>query len=307
MSRLPLTVISGYLGAGKTTLINRLLAGDHGLRLAVLVNDFGAINIDAALLASASADTIELTNGCVCCAMTGDLFFAIGDMLDRDQRPDHLIIEASGIADPAKIAGVARAEPDLRYGGIVTLVDGINFTAQLKAPRIADQVRSQVVGADFVSITKTREPDPATRAALLDLGVSHWLDASDAEAIAEILRARPDPSVARSARGSHPGYVTWALEDPPATSGPALRDALSRAPEGVLRIKGLLPAMEGGFLEAHLVGRTVDVTRHETEKSTGLVAIGLDGLVTSEEIAAWWDRECQRAGTDAPAREVLRP
>ncbi|MFT7136469.1 MAG: G3E family GTPase, partial [Akkermansiaceae bacterium] len=72
--RLPLTVISGYLGAGKTTLINRLLAEDHGLKLMVMVNDFGAINIDAELIAEAGEDTMTLTNGCVCCTMGNDLF-----------------------------------------------------------------------------------------------------------------------------------------------------------------------------------------------------------------------------------------
>ncbi|MEY8840033.1 GTP-binding protein, partial [Cribrihabitans sp. XS_ASV171] len=126
MMRLPLTVVSGYLGAGKTTLINRLLAEDHGLRLLVMVNDFGAINIDAALIAAQGDDTIALTNGCVCCTMGADLFMALGDALDRRPRPDHLVIEASGIADPAAIANAAKAEPELSYAGIVTLVDGEN-------------------------------------------------------------------------------------------------------------------------------------------------------------------------------------
>ncbi|MDG1421802.1 MAG: GTP-binding protein, partial [Tateyamaria sp.] len=90
MVSFPLTVIGGYLGAGKTTLINRLLAENHGLRLLVLVNDFGAINIDASLIETAEDDMIALSNGCVCCTMGADLFLAIGDILDRDQLPDHL-------------------------------------------------------------------------------------------------------------------------------------------------------------------------------------------------------------------------
>ncbi|MDP5350234.1 MAG: GTP-binding protein, partial [Paracoccaceae bacterium] len=129
LPRLPLTVIGGYLGAGKTTLINRLLREDHGQRVLVMVNDFGAINIDADLLVSADGDTMTLTNGCVCCTMGADLFMAMGDALDRRPRPDHLVIEASGIADPARIATAARAEPDMAYGGIAVVVDAMHWGA----------------------------------------------------------------------------------------------------------------------------------------------------------------------------------
>ena len=147
---LPLTVIGGYLGAGKTSLINRLLAENHGLRLLILVNDFGAINIDASLIEAAEDDMIALSNGCVCCTMGADLFLAIGDILDRDQLPDHLIVEASGIADPSAIAQVALAEPDLEYGGIVTVVDAIEFDRLSQDTLIGAQVLGQVDVADVV-------------------------------------------------------------------------------------------------------------------------------------------------------------
>ena len=142
--RLPLTILSGYLGAGKTTLINRLLAEDHGLNLMVIVNDFGSVNIDAALIAEATDQTIALTNGCVCCSMEADLFMALNAALDRDPRPDHLIVEASGIADPAAIAAAAIAEPEIGYGGILTLVDALNIDAQLADPELAPQITQQI-------------------------------------------------------------------------------------------------------------------------------------------------------------------
>ena len=107
---LPLTVIGGYLGAGKTTLINRVLAGDHGLRLMVMVNDFGAINIDAELLASATEDRMELTNGCVCCTMGADLFLAIGSSLSVQPAAGFPLIAAQ---NGAKLVIINREETPL--------------------------------------------------------------------------------------------------------------------------------------------------------------------------------------------------
>ena len=111
MTGIPLTVIGGYLGAGKTTLINQILRDPQGKRYLVMVNDFGAINVDAALLVSADEDTIQLSNGCVCCTMGADLFLAIGDVLDGD-------MDGSISCDPAD---------HLVYQGIITVVDGEYF------------------------------------------------------------------------------------------------------------------------------------------------------------------------------------
>jgi G3E family GTPase len=120
---LPLTVISGFLGAGKTTLVNRLLTEPHGRRLAVLVNDFGRINIDAELIRSRTADTINLANGCACCSVAGDLAKTIVQLAQREELPDAIVIEASGLADPRGIVQVALANPALRLDGIVALAD----------------------------------------------------------------------------------------------------------------------------------------------------------------------------------------
>lgn len=122
----PVTLLTGFLGAGKTTLLNRILTGDHGLRIGVLVNDFGAINIDAALVHSVQEHTISLANGCVCCEIRDDLVTSVEDLLGRVDAIDYVILEASGIADPAGIVMTfldARYERLLRMDSIICLID----------------------------------------------------------------------------------------------------------------------------------------------------------------------------------------
>src|SRR6201998_240733 len=99
----PITILTGFLGAGKTTLLNRILIGDHGLRVGVLVNDFGAINIDAELIVGVDGNMISLANGCVCCQIRDDLVESVMALLARPDNIEYVLLEASGVADPAGI------------------------------------------------------------------------------------------------------------------------------------------------------------------------------------------------------------
>lgn len=152
---IPFTILGGFLGAGKTTLINRLLAAPHGLKLVVLVNDFGAVNIDAALIAAASGDTIALSNGCACCAVGDDFGRGILMALARTPVPDQIVVEASGVADPAVLAEIAGLIPELQANGTIVLADAANLSRQAVNLRLKDTIERQLAAADLVILTKT--------------------------------------------------------------------------------------------------------------------------------------------------------
>src|SRR5208283_5132765 len=151
---IPVTIIGGYLGAGKTSLLNTLLRGDHGLRLAVLVNDFGSINIDAELIASHDGETISLTNGCVCCSMVDNLAITLLELLGRQPPPDHIVIEASGVADPRRIAFYGAAHPRLRLDGLIVVADAETIGARVLDRYVGELVMRQLAEADLLVLSK---------------------------------------------------------------------------------------------------------------------------------------------------------
>jgi G3E family GTPase len=148
------TVLGGYLGAGKTTLLNHLLRAPDGRRLAVLVNDFGSINIDASLVESRSDDTLTLANGCICCSISAGFGEALTALAARDPVPEHLVIEASGIADPAKIGEFAGMAP-YRLDGIVVVADAETVRARSHDKYVGRQVVRQLQAADLIVLNKT--------------------------------------------------------------------------------------------------------------------------------------------------------
>ena len=175
-SRIPFTVIGGFLGAGKTTLLQRWLQAAAGRRIAVLVNDFGAINLDAALVAQAGADTIALSNGCVCCSIGDDLSAALLRVLATRPPFDAVVVEASGVSDPWRIAQFALAEPRLALHGVIVLVDAAGLGANVADPLLADTLQRPLAHADLVVLNH------ADRASAADLAAALAWVAQDATA-----------------------------------------------------------------------------------------------------------------------------
>ena len=149
---IPVTVIGGYLGAGKTTLLNHILRNADE-RVAVVVNDFGDINIDADLVDSEDGDTISLANGCICCSMVDGFIGALDIVKAQSPRPQRLVVEASGVADPNQIAAYAHM-PGLALDGTVVVVDAEQVARQLRNEYIRDVIEQQLRAADLLVVNK---------------------------------------------------------------------------------------------------------------------------------------------------------
>ena len=164
----PILLVTGFLGAGKTTVVNHLLAHAEGRRIAAVVNDFGAINIDAELIAGASDGVVSLSNGCICCSLEGDLLRTLATLLRRDPRPEFIVIETSGIADPADIVRNLMDPVIWREAPLETVLCVVDATANAETLNDA-LLRSQLRAADIVALSKVDMADAAACAQLRDV------------------------------------------------------------------------------------------------------------------------------------------
>ncbi len=287
---LPLTIISGYLGSGKTTLVNHLLRNANGRRLMVLVNDFGDLPIDADLIQSRDGDMINLANGCACCSMGGDLFNALVDVLDQKPWPDHLLIEASGVADPARIANIALAEPDLKLDATIALVDAETFENHADDPLIGETLTQQLAVSDLILINKsdlveakamenvsfklgTIAPNATrieTQYASLPLDLAVGLELASSEKKAE-----------HSDDGDHSAaYAKWSISYDRPLDREAFEVALERLDGRVLRLKGIVRFKGNDTPQViQLVGRRHSIAAFDGAENVqnGLIAIGFKG------------------------------
>ncbi|MDR9404548.1 MAG: GTP-binding protein [Halothece sp. Uz-M2-17] len=162
----PVTVLTGYLGAGKTTLLNRILTHEHGKKVAVIVNEFGEVGIDNQLVIDTDEEIFEMNNGCICCTVRGDLIRIIGNLMQRRDKFDHLVIETTGLADPAPVIQTFFVDEELQeqmsLDAVVTVVD----TKHIWQHWDSEEVQEQVAFADVILLNKTDLVSPEELTAL---------------------------------------------------------------------------------------------------------------------------------------------
>lgn len=285
---IPLTVLSGFLGSGKTTLVNRLLTDPGGRRVTVLVNDFGSLDIDASLIRSRSVDTLSLANGCACCTVAGDLTRSLVTIAQAPEPPDAILLEASGVADPRGIAQIALANPAVSLAGIITMIDAENFLTHFAEVAVGALMRAQIEAADILVLNKIDLIDDqanAIRTAIAGLsGGQPWLETTRSDLPADIVfGAHPRSGFYADVPidGGHAAtFRSWSLVWRDCPPEDRLNAALAEIPASVLRAKGIF----------HLAGKQIPLTYQragrrwsfnecdvdrEMQRESRLVVIGL--------------------------------
>ena len=300
MSRVPFTILTGWLGAGKTTALNRMLAAQHGRKIAVLVNELGRIAIDTQLIIGRGNDVLELAGGCVCCKvdLKNDLWDGIGDIVARSA-PDSVVLETTGIAEPAAILdGLVRVPAAVRDriqpAGVICVVDAETGASALLS---REEAREQALAADRILLAKldVATPDAVARchAILDDLApdaerASFPLDEAGARAMtAWVIERRPlrawseDRSPPIAHRHRHGQLTAISFSDPAPLVGDRVLAVVTSLGDRLVRAKGfvhLAASDHRGFLErAGLRTELRDAGPwHDTPRRTELVLIGDD-------------------------------
>jgi len=249
----PVLLVTGFLGAGKTTVVNHLLAHAEGRRIAAIVNDFGAINIDAELIAGASDGVVSLANGCICCSLEGDLLRTLSTLLRRDPKPEYVVIETSGVADPADIVRNLMDPVILREAPLETVLCVMDAGTP---PAALDDalMRSQLRVADIVALSKLdlaeegaggrlREAIRALRVPAVVVDANHGEIPSALLFPATVDRA-PAPREPGPKRPAEERFETlsWTSDRP--LSLPRLQQAIGRLAPKLARAKGLFETVE---------------------------------------------------------------
>ncbi|MDX2382081.1 MAG: GTP-binding protein [Acidimicrobiia bacterium] len=295
----PLTVIGGYLGAGKTTVINSLLREPGGRRLGVVVNDFGSLAIDAALLGGASEGLVSLPNGCVCCTLGGDLQSALASLMDAASPPDQIVIEVSGVADPAATAAWGTVPPFMP-GGVIVLADASTVRKRSRDRYVGGEILRQLEGADLIILTKS---DLTSTDELAE--TEEWVDGVAGD-VPRLVAAHGDvpTDIVLGVRAGHSRpigadpiahsdrYVQWSWSVDRSIDAARLARFIDELPDTVLRAKGLVKVGPATVSHVEVVGRRryVSPWKGAVPHRSEMVVIGLRGVLDIAELSGLADR-----------------
>ena len=316
----PVTILTGFLGAGKTTLLNHILHSDHGMKIAVLVNDFGAINVDAQLIVGVEGEMVTLSNGCICCTIRGDLVRETLQLLQRDDPPEYILIEASGVSDPMAVALTFRVPefmPLVKLDGVITVVDAEQFLflegenewlglAQVGFADIVILSKVDLVTDTYREMVKERirEISPNSRiievvegqvAPELLLGSGEFAPEKLAQREAHDVHVHAvDEILDHDHHHEHNHalvYSTWSWTSATPLAADCLRDLLYSLPITIYRSKGIV------YLAEHpdyrfvfqLVGKRADLVRHrrwhtDEVRQTQIIIISSHDGIDGEEL-----------------------
>lgn len=277
----PLTIIGGYLGAGKTTLVNHLLRSADGLRLAVLVNEFGELPIDRDLIEGRDGNVISIAGGCVCCSYGNDLVMALHEMAAGEGRFDHVLLEASGVGIPSAIAATVSLMGAYTLDGVVVVADAETIEASARDRYMGETVIAQLAEADLVVLNKLDLVDEAVRCR-----VEGWIGevASGVRVVTATRAVLPPEVVLESFLGRErgAGKATVAAPDTfetitPEVGEPVDPEVFARRliEQGYVRAKGFVVDQAGEMRAVQVVGRRFEIAPAPAGVRPGVVAIRL--------------------------------
>lgn len=289
---IPVIVIGGYLGAGKTTLLNHLLRHADGRKIAILVNEFGDLPIDADLIEAKDDEMIAISGGCICCSFGSDMTAALIKLAQLDPAPDYVMIEASGVAMPGAVAASISFLDGFNLGGVVVLADSERIRAQAVDEYLGDTMLRQISDADLIVQTKI---DLISRDVVQD--VRDWLGSANAKAqVVATAQGRLPPEVIlgvemvagqpQASTHADAGYESHVFSEIPPCDPMKLATSLATGGVGIIRGKGFVADHAAQNWLIQIVGERSDVTPAKAGEHIAVVCIGRKGALETGTIGA---------------------
>ncbi len=262
--RAPFTLLGGYLGAGKTTIVNHIVGHAGGRRIVVLVNDIAAVNIDSALIADHDGTTLSLTNGCVCCAIADDFARTLEQIRTMPEPPDHVLMELSGVGEPARVAPWA-STAGFRLDGVLVVADADQIVQLATREYVGDTIGEQLTAADLVLLTKTDLASDEGRGARALIGrytPAPIIEVLDGVVDVDIVLGVGRRDVGLPAVSPRVGGYGTAIVEIGLLTVSGLEQVLADLPAAVVRAKGLVRCSDDSApIEVHVVGTRRTVRR----------------------------------------------